>query len=832
MDNVVWHCARLPKRKKVNYGLRAFLLGLLVSAVIYVPFMVYDKGLFLYYGDFNVQQISFYQLIHDTILSGNIGWSNKTDLGANIIGSYSFYIMGSPFFWLTLLFPSKAVPYLIGPLLIIKTACMSWSAYIYLRRYVYDRNFAVLGGLLYAFSGFTCFNIFFNHFHEPMIIFPLLLSAIDELFENNRKGVTALCVFAACIINYYFFVGQVVFIVIYWLVRVCSQSYKIKWKNMAALLFESIVGLGMAMLLLLPTILCVTQNSRLSYFLNGWNGLVYNSSQRYINILTAFLFPPELPAFPTFTPDANNKWGSLSGWLPLFGLCGVVAFLTKKGGHWLKKLIPILMFTAFIPLLNSMFQIFNAQYYARWMYMMVLMFVLATCISLEDSRIKWSYAIGVVSFLTLFIGGAIAFMPKYTQDADGIKTYKFGLMSSRRIFFIHCGIAVLSLIFLIVVIAIFRKKKRLLSIVSIVMVCIISSGYTVYIIGMGKIHGYDSQEYMNALVINHKEDIHLPNSENVRTDFYKMMDNSAMFWQLPTIQTFHSVVPGSVMKFFNSIGVTRDVGSRPDVGEYAVRSLLSVKWLIDYTEDDEAFSSKNGVTQMPGWKYYDKQSKFDIWENEYYIPMGFCYENYISEKDYKECEKYNRSKLMLRAMVLTNEQIKKYSFTKDKLITAQKMSYIKAEYFENCQRRQKMSCKSFQYDKSSFTAVIDRKGQKENTLLFFSVPYESGWTAEVNGKPVEIEKVNVGFMAVEVPSDTVSTITFTYHTPGLVQGIGITIIFTVLYLLYLLCVRIYCIKTGTKPLTRKRKFRIVKKRELSLTERAKRKAEAENGDKE
>ena len=63
------HCARLRPAKKCKYGLRAFLLGLAVAAAIYLPFMIYDNGLFLYYGDFNVQQIPFYQLMHDTIKS-------------------------------------------------------------------------------------------------------------------------------------------------------------------------------------------------------------------------------------------------------------------------------------------------------------------------------------------------------------------------------------------------------------------------------------------------------------------------------------------------------------------------------------------------------------------------------------------------------------------------------------------------------------------------------------------------------------------------------------------------------------------------------------------
>ena len=148
------------------YYWKSFLWGLAVAFLIFIPFILFDDGYFLFYGDFNVQQVPFYQMCHDAILSGNIGWSWTTDLGANFIGSYSFYLLGSPFFYLTLFFPSEMVPYLMGPLLILKFGCASLAGFIYLKRYVKDPNFAVIGGLLYAFSGFSVYNIFFNHFHE------------------------------------------------------------------------------------------------------------------------------------------------------------------------------------------------------------------------------------------------------------------------------------------------------------------------------------------------------------------------------------------------------------------------------------------------------------------------------------------------------------------------------------------------------------------------------------------------------------------------------------------------------------------------------------------
>ena len=252
----------MPPGRKERYCLRAFLYGLGISLIFFLPFIIFDNGYFLFYGDFNVQQVPFYQMCHDAVRSGNIGWSWTTDLGANFIGSYSFYLLGSPFFWLTLPFPSEAVPYLMGPLLMLKFGFASMTGYLYLRRYVKTPDFAVIGGMLYAFSGFSVYNIFFNHFHEAIVFFPLMLWGLDEFMYKRRRGVFAVTVFACCFVNYYFFAGQVVFTLIYFFLRLFTRSWRIGLRDFLCLFFEAVAGVLCSCVLLVPTVLAVLQNPR------------------------------------------------------------------------------------------------------------------------------------------------------------------------------------------------------------------------------------------------------------------------------------------------------------------------------------------------------------------------------------------------------------------------------------------------------------------------------------------------------------------------------------------------------------------------------------------
>ena len=79
---------------ELRYYRKAFFCGLILSSIFFLPFILFDNGYFLFYGDYNVQQVPFYQMCHDAVRAGSWGWNPTTDLGANFIGSYTFYLLG------------------------------------------------------------------------------------------------------------------------------------------------------------------------------------------------------------------------------------------------------------------------------------------------------------------------------------------------------------------------------------------------------------------------------------------------------------------------------------------------------------------------------------------------------------------------------------------------------------------------------------------------------------------------------------------------------------------------------------------------------------------
>ncbi len=783
-----------PKNR--HYLLLTFFTALVAAAALFVPFIVLNGGVFYYYGDFNVQEIPFYQMVHDAVKSGQLGWSHTTDLGSDLLSSYSFYLMGSPFFWMTIPFPNEFVPYLIGPVLILKFACAAVSAHLYLQRYVNNRMYAVLGGLLYAFSGFSIYNVFFFHFHEPMIVFPLLLAALDAFLYDKRRGVFAVAVCAACVVNYYFFAGQVVFVVIYFLMLTLTKAYKFKFTEFLLLALETVIGFAASAFILLPSVLGIMGNPRLDTLPSGWEALVNNRAQRYWLVILGFLFPADLPAMPVFTPESNCKWASVAGWLPLFGMTGVIAFLQSAKRDWLKKIITLLMLFAFVPILNSLFQLLNSSiYYTRWFYMLVLMFILATLRALEDcSEKEWRRA--TVWSVSLTVGATllIGFMPNITENENGEKNYSIGVQATFERFWIYALMALMSILAFILIFKKFRHNSLRFSIASIsgVLIAALLSSY--FIIGTGVISSSSTQKIKDD-IINARDDIKIDDLESVRSDFYKCVDNTPMYWKIQSINCFQSSVSPSIMQFYNAMGITRDVASRPNFSVYGLRGLFSCKYYFDYNRDndsddsDYSFLDDKGNTKMPYWKYIKTCNNFDIYQNECYIPMGFTFDSFITEEEFERVKDGNKTEATLYSLILSREVMSKYSditgYTDEKYellygddpesfeSIVDSYRYGKLQYKEQCQKLAASSCSSFEYTDDGFKAEFNNKG--DDNLLFFSVPYSTGFTAYVNGSPVDIEKVDFGFMAVKVPANTECSIEFYYETPGFGTGLSISI---------------------------------------------------------
>ena len=754
----------------------------LTAAIFFLPFYILDGGFFHYAGDFNSQQISFYRYMNgfvkgagypDSAFAGaphnTFSWA--TDLGSGVMNAYSFYLYGSPFFWLSVLLPQSWLPYMMVPLLVLKFGVAGGGAYLYLRRYVKNANYAVLGACLYALSGFAVYNVFFNHFVDVVALFPYLLWALDEAIYENRHGLFAFWVAVNLLNNYFFFVGQVIFLCIYFVCKLTTKDFRLTARKFGHLLWESVLGVAMGCLLLFPAVLSLLQNPRTIDLSSGWGFLTYAKVQQYLAILLSWILPPDSPYLTSVWSEGVIKWTSMTAYLPLCSLAGAMAYWRSRKADSKKRIVAVCAVCALVPVLNSAFYALNSSYYARWYYMPTLILAAMTVNALEDPDIDLdapARGIGWIMLATL----VFAVVP-VRDDTTG--TWSFGVLKNPGQFFAVLGFGLLGLALYRYLCGIWRQNSRFaqrMTAAVLVFACV----FTMVHIGIGKFGQWHTDSDLveqdnNALLL--KND--LPEGD-YRIDTYKIHDNIGMWLDKSCLQYFGSTAAPSILSFYPGLGVKRDVRSEPEITNYALRGLLSVEYLITTPEKRESFEDEADE----GWTYLADVDGYALYHNDNYVPMGFTYDYYVTEATYQTSIKTLRSNLLMRALVLTDEDVAQYGKYLTELSEDMLNDLHYDSYTQDCADRRANSCSVFQMNNAGFHAEITLD---KTNLVFFSVPYDDGFTAYVNGEKTDILRVDEGLMAVLCPAGA-SSIDFVYQAAGLSASRVVTAVAIPVWVVY------------------------------------------------
>lgn len=730
--------------KKTNkYIYWAFAINFICAFVSIIGFVFLGEGLFTLSNDFNAQELSFNMFANEAIRRGDIFWNWNIDIGSDFITTFSFYNLGSPFFWLSLLFKPSAFPYVMSGIYMLKYAVAGVTSFLYLRLFAKDERTSLCCSVLYAFSGFQCANLVFYHFHDVVAFFPLLLYGLEVMMRKGKKGIFALAVLLNALVNYVFFIGEVIFVVIYFVIRFLIED----WKNIKAIpqcIVEGGLGVGMAGVLFVPSCVSVLNNSRVSSHLEGMDMFLFSLKDYLWNIKALFL-PGDNMARQSVIGDCN--WYSVSAYLPLLGVVLVLAFLIKKRSSWLSRMIIILLVMAFVPILNSTFVMFNVEPYRRWYYMLVLMMVLASQYVLEQ---RTEYPIQLA---TLICVGIIiifsAFILIYEHSTEEIIIFR------PLIYLLYVMIAITGIF---VTFHIVNKKKNFYFnlLCSIMAMAIVTTGLNIFTYRQNDEHSSSRDTYNDVVMTG--EDLEkeiLP----YRYEFWENYYNRGLASYLPTRNSFSTTVSTSIFELYDMLGAHRHtIGVN---GPEGTSELLGVGYYVSNIEiDGKPYLKKLNNGSHDIW-IYDKRQ----------LPIGFSHNTYMTQEEFLKLDPEVRACAMLHSLVVKDEDekkvqhiLRKYDSSFDgKIMIENKEKYI--------EERQKEVIESFKKNKHGFQSSIQAQNE---TYVFFSVPYDKQWKATVNGTEKEVLNIN-GLMAIEVEQGF-STIEFTYSSMYLKIGCIISII--------------------------------------------------------
>ncbi|WP_155831909.1 YfhO family protein [Butyrivibrio sp. WCD2001] len=794
-----------------------YFLSFIMYMVAVLPFFI-ERGMpFFYYGDYNVQQIPFYTVAHRAIRSGNLFYLWNVDFGSSLVGSFSFYLLGSPFFWLTIPFPEKFIPYMMPYLMALKYSVCAVTAYVYIRRKVIRDDSAFIGALLYAFSGFNACNIVFNHFTDAVAFFPLFLLSFDRLMEldhhkdlwffrpaGKRFIFFVLMTSLMAVINYYFFFGEVLFLILYFVIcYIPGNNIRTVLRMFMRALLGGLLGVLIPAFYVLQAVLGVSGNSRISNILLGYDLVSYESMNMLWDILKSMVMIPDIIGKGTVFYTASVKNASLAVFLPLFGLSGVIAYFYMKKKSVYKRLILVCLIFALIPGLNALFSLLNENYYARWFYMPILIMSLMTAKVVErgaSKELKKGCLITCGLFL-LVLG--ISILPSYN---DYHKIKYMALIENDKIFW--RDVIGTSIILLMLIVSIFlvpkciRKipnpfgktielKHPIMRLEILLIMTAISSVVSLHIVlknGSGLITDFGKEQWEKQMLnssptLDDEEDYFRTETDNTATNY-------DMYWGYGSLHSFISTIPAQTFDFLKgTLDIERTVETRIPEFCLGIRAILSNKYYLENSliNDDAMFKSGNGI---PGFMFTSSQNGIDVYRNMNYIPMGFTYDYYIKESVWESIEDIEiKDRLLSVALILPDKEALKY----DGIINELPESYYKEampiEVFEkNCDDRRQSACQKFDTNTRGFYAMTSNLSSDK--IMFFSVPNMKGLKLEIEDKSAEIINADYGMIAIKVPAG-VHFIRALYLPAGFMPGIVLSVIGLVLFAAYIMFCRFY-----------------------------------------
>lgn len=801
--------------------IKVFFSAFFMFIIGVLPILIVSKGRYLFFSDYNAQIIPYWRYINESVKNGVPIMDYNLDLGNAFFTSFSFYGLTSPYTWLSMLFPENALPYGITFINALKFAAAALGTSIYCKRYVQSSDSIYLCGLLYAFSGQQLFNMVY-HFADSVSLFPFLLFAFDELIYNKRTAFFAFMTAICAVTNYYFFFGEVVFVIIYYIVKIAAGEIKFSVAQFGKISLEAVLGTLCAAIVLIPSFISILNIPRASNTVFDDNFLAYENSGTVLKIIQSMFFEPDFMANGLIFNVKELNAASVSLYIPFFTVIGVAAVMKRQKRSWENILLYICMIFAAFPILNSIFSAFNSNYYARWFFMPLLVMVMLTgkyIDNIDDIDIRSEYKITAVITGIFTVYSLYLLIRKKILPSSG---------DFRSFSFYSCLFSVISLVFL----GLYKYPYKGSSLSfkalkkTIILMCVIPFIMQSYIISFLAFHGDNVIDglYENY---NYPDGFYLDDSDFFRISHDVRFNPATYLYGYPSIDLFSSTVSGYSTEFWKTAGRYRESNAAFTSSDYAARTLLSVKYFlyfnpplhgnIDTEYEDVGYKQES-------FEKYKKCNKYILYKNKNFIPIGFTFDYYINEDElekfqYIDTDTYNNlkglytgsaaygnkdneedeseevpevkklmknQKIMLKAIVLDNEQIGRYSDILSELPDELKDDTTYETYESDCEARRKSAGYFFQTDKTGFTSKI--RLDKDN-LVFYSVTYDQGYTAFVDGKITPIEKVDGGLCAVKVPKGD-HTVRFEYEIPGFKAGAVLSVTGASLLCIYCIIARV------------------------------------------
>ncbi len=675
-------------------------------------------------GDYCLQQFSFYTNGYDDwwhfLTTGEfVLYDQNTFLGADNIGSNTFYYLFDPFFLPILLVPRQLVPQGMALLTIFKIAASGMTFFIYMRYLGASRTASKISGFAYAFSGWMTWYLWFNHFTEIAIVLPLILLGVEKVIKEKKPWVLAASLCLMGFTNFFFLVCFALCAFLYAMFRYFQTLNTRNWKdNLWVLLFGFLgflIGILMPMMVVFPATMHAlnaprAKNSgylfemteafkaanfnKIFRLLTSWkevgdNGWTFRSEGREVYPFIDFIFPVTsdrgTPLMTFYQDTYDNVAGSTYCFLPMMLLLAPAFVDSLKKRHF-SVLIPLLFFIValFTPACYFLFHGLT-EGYSRWTLFVTTSILAYTGLYLDKIKEKPFYEliIGYLFLMAMMITAGLCAMyivKHYQVNPDNTSRLVFEERVPIWLAMLIEGIYLTVLVGILILFK-FVKKVRFYSVFTGFIVLEVALMGAFVIQG----HGVEDYYYTNKGVVKN-DNLHALVRDVYKDDksYYRSFSslgseiayNDEMRNGYNGFNMFHSVYNFNTADFCNWSSITHGTAPNSWSGTYVNKrvnpdTLLGVKYYYveddyfqyqnrkDATSDDFKYNVPfNYVEITDRYKYRD----YRVYQNMDYIDFALTYDRIYEvfgnpNEDGKTQDKYDLYEATSYKNVMLNEEM-------------------------------------------------------------------------------------------------------------------------------------------------------------------------------
>ncbi|HAK78029.1 MAG TPA: hypothetical protein DCM71_14240 [Runella sp.] len=743
-----------------RYSLLLFIAVLIVLEIIVYRDFLFGDYVFIFKDIGEDSYTTVYPQITlqmRQLLAGDLPqWSFYKGMGGN---TYSFWFepvsVGVLYF-----FFSNDIPAGMIWIQLVHTFLAGIFFYGFLRSGKLHYIPTIAGGLLYAFSSYMIANgtWIVNIFPAEVSYFALLLFALEQFLSHRRWYLYPIAVgFLALLPSSSFDVYFAAWLtLIYIAIHACQHplfDLKARLQQVGQLVISGSIGLGLAAFMLLSN-LDTMRNSPRGTGEVVITGLLKDKTEHIVDIA---IFKTTL--LRLFSSNMEGSAIKYEGWYnyleaPML-YCGLIVllllpqlfhFITRRERNLYRGLLLAFALIALLPSLREAIWLFMGNYYRTIALLMTIIFIYMAMRALDficqGQKVHLTTLVASLGIYIFIIGGLtpsdttlispsipliIAFM-----GLHGALLYAVSKKSNYHLFpYLFLGLVSVEIISFSVPLLGERS---------------ICSRNDVY----GKKGYNDASTDALAYIRKHEKDFYRVEKDYHSGISHHFSYNDAQVQEYRGTRCYNSFNSANYVRFLKSIGeITSDSELETRTTNGLINSpmglrLCAVKYILS-THNEAAYIAQ-GMTLV------NSINDVRVLKMNNTLPLGVTYDHYITETRFAKLNKIQKQRSLLQTIVVPDTWSKYQPSSIPNQVISDTTHIIEQDTVAQWVRQ--LTQDTLAITAFNHNHIVGHITLTKPKILFLSIPYDKGWTMQINGKATPIQKVFNGLMGVQLSAGT------------------------------------------------------------------------------